>query len=258
MARVRLIHWHAEEAAELGALLERAGHSVEARPLETGNFAKLRARAPDVYVISLDRLPSHGREVAFALRDSKTTRNVPIVFAGGSEDKVDKIKASLPDATFTAWSNIRSAVRKALAHPLAAPIVPSARDTGYSGTPLPKKLGIKPDSTLALVRAPEDFEATLGELPDGVEIRKQARGHVDLAVWFPISRADLVDRVGAMDQLVGEGTLWIAWPKKSSGVATDLSEPIVREAGLAAGLVDSKVCAIDETHSGLRFTRRRK
>jgi hypothetical protein len=257
MARVRLIHWHAEEAAELGAMLEKAGHSVEARPLETGNFAKIRARPPDVYVISLDRLPSHGREVAFALRESKTTRTVPIVFAGGAQDKVERIRSSLPDASYTPWSHIRSAVRNAIAQPPAAPIVPSARATGYSGTPLPRKLGIKPGSTLALVRAPQDFEATLGELPEGVEIRKSTRGTVDLAVWFPRSRADLVDRLDAMEHLVGDGTLWIAWPKKSSGVATDLTEPIVREAGLAAGLVDSKICAIDETWSGLRFTRRR-
>ncbi len=257
MARVRLIHWHAEEAAELGAVLEKAGHAVESRPLETGSYAKLRVRPPDVYVISLDRLPSHGREVAFALRESKATRHIPIVFAGGQEAKVERIKQALPDATYTAWSNIRSAVRKALAQLPAQPIVPSARPTGYSGTPLPRKLGIKPGSTLALVKAPADFETTLGELPEGVEIRKHARGTADLAVWFPSSRAELDDKLPAMDRLVGDGTLWIAWPKKSSGITTDLSEPVVREAGLAAGLVDSKVCAIDETYSGLRFTRRR-
>lgn len=257
MARVRLIHWHAGEAASLAELLEKAGHAVEARPLETGNFAKARTRPPDVYVISLDRLPSHGREVAFALRESKATRHVPIVFAGGAEGKVDKIKAALPDATYATWTQIRSAVRKAIAQAPANPIVPSGRASGYSGTPLPKKLGIKPDSTLALVRAPANFESTLGELPEGVEIKKQARGRADLAVWFPSSLADLVDRIAAMDRLVGDGTLWIAWPKKTSGIVTDLSDDSVREAGLAAGLVDSKTCAIDETYSGLRFTRRR-
>src|SRR5688572_21352178 len=110
MARVRLIHWHAEEAAELGILLENAGHAVEARPLETGSYAKLRTRAPDVYVISLDRLPSHGREVAFALREAKATRHIPIVFAGGQAAKVERIQSALPDAIYTPWEKIRGAV----------------------------------------------------------------------------------------------------------------------------------------------------
>jgi len=128
---------------------------------------------------------------------------------------------------------------------------------GYSGTPLPRKLGIKEGMTLALIAAPSDFVGTLGALPDAVTIRHGARGRADLAVWFPKSRADLVRRVDMMDRLVGEGTLWIAWPKKASGVKTDLTDGVVRQVGLSAGLVDSKTCAIDATFSGLRFTRRR-
>ena len=125
---------------------------------------------------------------------------------------------------------------------------------GYSGTPLPKKLGIKPYARVAVLRAPDGFEATLGELPDGVRLRTRARGPLDVIVSFTDNARDLRRRFAALaGALDPAGGLWIAWPKRASGVATDLDENVVREVGLAAGLVDNKVCAIDETWSGLRF-----
>ena len=255
MARVRLIHWNLDEAAALGESLEKAGHAVE--PTDASDLKRLARRPPDIFVISLDRLPSHGREVGLALRESKKTRHIPLLFAGGADAKVAKIKAALPDAVYTPWSRVRGALRRAIANPPKAPIVPSQRASGYSGTPLPRKLGIKPEQIVALVRAPKDFESTLGTLPEGVTLRRRAQGRVDLAVWFPKSASDLAARVPAMDKLVGDGTLWICWPKKASGVRTDLSDGAVRDTVLRHGLVDSKSCAIDETYSGLRFTRRR-
>ncbi|KPK59725.1 MAG: hypothetical protein AMS21_09815 [Gemmatimonas sp. SG8_38_2] len=128
---------------------------------------------------------------------------------------------------------------------------------GYSGTPLPKKLGIKADSVVVLVNAPEGFEKTLGKLPDGVTLRRKARGHCDLVIWFTKSLKELGARVGTLGALAGEDGIWIAWPKKTSGWATDVSQTDVRSTGLAAGLVDYKICAIDETWSGLKFTRRK-
>jgi alkylation response protein AidB-like acyl-CoA dehydrogenase len=126
--------------------------------------------------------------------------------------------------------------------------------SGYSGTPLPQKLGIKPGSRLALIAAPAEFSATLGELPPGVTVRARARGPLDVIVAFFDQRVALTRRlpalVGALDQA---GGLWIAWPKQSSGRPSDLTEGVVRELGLATGLVDNKVCAIDATWSGLRF-----
>ncbi len=129
---------------------------------------------------------------------------------------------------------------------------------GYSGTPLPKKLGMKPGATVALVGAPADFEKTLGALPEGACLRAGLRGEADLIVAFVRSRAELRKQLPALARRCGAGAgLWLAWPKKSSGVATDLSEDAVRAAGLAAGLVDFKVCAIDATWSGHRFAPRR-
>jgi hypothetical protein len=132
-----------------------------------------------------------------------------------------------------------------------------ASTAGYSGTPLPKKLGIRPGARLGLIGAPDGFAVTLGPLPEGVLLRRSARGPLDLVVAFFVERAALERRLlGLRDALDPAGGLWIAWPKRASGVATDLSENVVRELGLAAGLVDNKVCAIDEVWSGLRLVYR--
>ena len=128
---------------------------------------------------------------------------------------------------------------------------------GYSGTPLVRKLGIKPGARLGLIGAPDGFDETLGELPIGVAVRRRLRGPLDVIVAFYSSRAQLERRLvalkGALDYA---GGLWIAWPKRASGVATDLNDNVVRELGLATGLVDNKVCAIDEVWSGLRLVYR--
>ena len=127
---------------------------------------------------------------------------------------------------------------------------------GYSGTPLARKLGIAEGARLAIVSAPDGFCDGL-DLPEGVRVRNAARGRVDVVVFFATRRAELARRFPTMKRaLESDGGLWIAWPKRTSGVATDLSENPVREIGLANGLVDNKVCAIDETWSGLRFVYR--
>jgi hypothetical protein len=132
---------------------------------------------------------------------------------------------------------------------------------GYSGTPLPKKLGIKPGLRVALVNAPENFDETLGELAPDVALVEGVGGKkpFDLVVFFTKNARELEERFGGLAaKIETAGGLWIAWPKKTSSVATDLTEDVVREIGLAAGLVDVKVCAIDETWSGLRFVIRVK
>ncbi len=134
---------------------------------------------------------------------------------------------------------------------------PRTPQPNHYGTPLAQKLGIKTDARLGLLGAPEGFEATLADLPPGVTIRRQARGPLDVIVAFHTGRADLERRLPALVRaLDAAGGLWVAWPKRSSGVATDLSDGAVRELGLAAGLVDNKVCAIDHVWSGLRFVYR--
>lgn len=148
------------------------------------------------------------------------------------------------------------ATRKAAA---PRPPASSPAPAGYSGTPLPKKLGIKPGAVVALVGAPPAFvKATLGPLPERVTLRSDARARFDVGVVFARSKSELARRFESARKAMGEPcALWLAWPKQASGVATDLDGNRVRELGLLAGLVDYKVAAIDETWSGLCFARRR-
>ena len=130
---------------------------------------------------------------------------------------------------------------------------------GYSGTPLTKKLGIKEGARVALVNAPKDFQSELKDLPDGVQFLKPTTKSLDIILFFVLSERALArDFAKLADRLTSSGMIWIAWPKKSSGVATDLSFERVQRIGLDAGLVDVKICAVDETWSGLKFVYRLK
>ena len=145
----------------------------------------------------------------------------------------------------------------------AAPFIPVPRSSasfvrvaGYSGTPLPKKLGIKPGAKLALVSAPGDFDRVLGQLPEGVKAVAlgRAKGPFDVVVAFFEREAAFQRQLPNLHAVLEpNGGLWIAWPKRASGVTTDMTEHVVRKHGLPRGLVDNKVCAIDATWSGLRL-----
>jgi CheY-like chemotaxis protein len=257
MARIRLVVWNPAEAAESAKRLTAQGHEVDHGPLK--DFTSLRAlrtNPPDAFVIDLDRLPMQGRDVALAFRKSKATRSVPIVMVGGEPEKVARVKAALSDATYTTWSRIGADLPKAIAAPPREPVVPASNLAGYSGTPLPKKLGIAAGTAVRLIGAPHDFERTLGPLPEGASLRGDSRGDVHLTLWFVRAARELsrVERVGAR---AGKA-LWICWPRKTSALASDVNESLVRRAGLDAGLVDYKICAVDATWSGLKFARRKK
>jgi hypothetical protein len=128
--------------------------------------------------------------------------------------------------------------------------------SGYSGTPLPKKLGIAPGSTVALVGAPA---GVIDGLPDDVTVKRQARGKADVVVAFFTERRELERRIEALGRMIfPAGGLWVAWPKRASGLATTMDENVVRAVALPVGLVDNKVCAIDETWTGLRVVWRRE
>jgi hypothetical protein len=132
---------------------------------------------------------------------------------------------------------------------------------GYSGTPLPQKLGIKENHAVAILGAPPGFAEVLGTLPAGTSVRTKvtAKQKLDVLVVFVKKRADLVARIEKLrPNMQPAAGLWIAWPKKSSGVATDITEDVIRAVALPTGLVDNKVCAIDETWSGLRLVIRRE
>lgn len=130
---------------------------------------------------------------------------------------------------------------------------------GYSGTPLPTKFGIGPGVTFAVADAPPGFDDTLGRLPDGAARVPIGARPLDVLIAFHTSRAGLEAAFADQARCVApDGGYWIAWPKRASGVPTDLTEDVLREVGLPAGMVDNKVCAIDETWSGLRLVVRKE
>ena len=256
MGHVRLIHWKAEETAERAERIRSAGYEVVSEPLNPARLRELRDDPPLAVVIDLSRLPSQGRDLGLNIRKYKATRHVPLVFVEGETQKVARVKELLPDAVFTTWSRIASSLKRAISNPPQDPVVPDSVMAPYRGTPLPKKLGIKAGSVVALVEGPERFEEILGDLPEGVVLRHDVGAPSDLTLYFARSRKELESRIERLAALAEKGRLWIIWPKKSSGVASDLSQTVVRQVGLSAGLVDFKICSVDDTWSGLRFTRR--
>jgi CheY-like chemotaxis protein len=254
---VFLVHWNADEARERLAMLRRVGWRASGGPVGPAELKALRAEPPDVLAIDLSRLPSHGREVALAWRASKKTRHVPILFLGGEEAKVERARLALPDATYAEWSDVARALESAFATRGAEVVAPKdALAAGYSGTPLAKKLGVKPGGVVALVGAPKGFEAQLEPLPDGARTTRRAAA-ASLVLWFVKDRAALEADVESMAERAAAAPLWICWRKKTAAPNGDVGDREVRATALAAGLVDSKVCALDATWSGLRFTLRR-
>ena len=255
--RIRLIHWKIEEAEDRAASLREMSYEVTCEPFSPKILRDLREHPPAAVVIDLTRLPAQGRDVGIAVRHYKTTRHVPIVFVDGEPEKVARIREHIPDAVYTTWSEIQNAIKQAIAHPPKDPVAPKSLLEGYSGTPLLKKLGIKSHSTIALIDPPDDFETTLGELPEDVKIIRGFGGQCDLTIWFNQSREELQRRIREIAEQIGKDGLWIVWPKKASQTASDLSQTVVRKTGLASDLVDYKVCSVNETWAGLKFTKRK-
>lgn len=259
MARVVLIDWNATAAKPGWAALRRAGHEARVLvPKGSDSFATLLEKPPEAILIDLTRRPSDGRNAGVWLRQRKATRAVPLLFVGGEPEKVERTRALLPDATYAPWSRIRSALRAALRTRRTAPVVRGSMDA-YSGTPLPKKLGIKSGTRVLLLGAGEGFEKSLGTLPEGVRVQRRLQGKAQLVLLFAKSQADLQRRFAAAAKAVAEGgSLWILWRKKASGQATDLGPKEVRAHGLERGFVDYKIASVDALWSGLRFARRRR
>ena len=170
---------------------------------------------------------------------------------GGEHEKVERTRQVIPDAVYTSWQEIEKDLGMAITAPPANPVVPDSAFAGYSGTPLVKKLGIKLGTSVALVHAPDDFAETLGHLPDGASLDRVGPEDSDLIILFARSLTDLEAGVCLVASVLRPGaSAWMAWPKKASGVVTDLTQNDVRALGLAAGLVDYKICSIDRTWSG--------
>jgi hypothetical protein len=259
MSTIRLVHWNPEEGEARASEIEKLGFTVSYERLDPGALLNaLKKSPPSVLVVDLSRSPAMGRDVAVAVRIHGSTRRVPLVFIGGASKKVEGIRRILPDARFGSWEGVGPLLREALGSPPENPVVPTSALAGYSGTPLPKKLGIKAGTRVLLARAPDGFTDTLGELPPGAVLSRRYGKGIELILWFVRSTRDLVGGIEMWASRVGPGGIWIIWPKKSSAVPSDLTQAVVRKTGLSWGLVDYKIAAIDETWSGLKFAVRKK
>ncbi len=258
MPRIHLVHWNDDEAEEKASSLRQLGYDVKYDEPSPEIFREFRKRPPDIFLIDLSRLPSQGRDVALSLRLSRSTRNVPIVFVDGAPDKVKIVKRHLPDAIYASWVNVNGSLKKAISNPPANPVIPRSALDGYANVPLVKKLGIKANSNVVLLGAPSNFKKVLGELPEGAKFSTRLISRADLVIWFVTVQKTLSNRIVSISlHLNDKASLWICWPKKTSGKKSVLSQAIVRRIGLDIGLVDYKVCSIDKTWSGLKFAKRK-
>jgi CheY-like chemotaxis protein len=246
MAQIRLVSWNPDAVREHAGVLKKAGFKVDASPLRTsGLIGQFRDHPPAVIVIDLDRLPSHGHAVAVVLRSGKSTRHIPIVFAGGQEEKIRTAREQWPGAIFTDWPGAPSALKKALEKP-AISVPAKSYMQHYAGSSLIKKLGFKPNMRAALLGAPEGFEEQLGELPEGIEFEPKVGQRTQMAIWFVRSWRELADETEYLSARLPNGaSIWIVYPKQTSRFKVDFTQHDVRALGLAASLVDYKICAVD-------------
>jgi CheY-like chemotaxis protein len=254
VAVVRVIHWRAAEAAQLIDACRGARFEVDY--LAGDAMAVCRAtrnKPPDVIGIDLSRLPSHGREVAIWLRNTKATRDVPILFVGGDSLKVAPIRELLPDAAYCEISHVGAAIKRlaksARKRDLVTPPAIMQRPGEKSAA---QKLGIEAGAAVAVIEPPRDFPDLLGPVPESVGFREQDAA---VTLWFVHDREGLLDSLRRMRAIATRTRLWLLWRKGSSG--DGLTQNSLRETMREVGLVDYKICSVDARWSGMLFTRKK-
>jgi CheY-like chemotaxis protein len=254
MLRLTLIHWNAAEAARYLALLNEAGHRVDYHPEFSPQLLRNWGSAPpDAFIIDLSRLPSHGREIATALRQDKDTRSIPLIFCEGEEEKVARTRALLPDATYCKFTKLKSTLRSATKSAAKAPIVPVAMMDRYAGRTTAQKLGIRPGETVCLINPPREMPNALGVLPENVTFVETA---VAVTLLFATDADEFRQQLSSLRSLAAQTKFWICW-KKGKFAEGGVTETLVRETGISLGLVDYKICSVSEVWSGLLFAAKR-
>lgn len=253
MSHVRLLHWNASEAVAIQDLLLKAGFQVDYdQTFDSVSMRKLRENPPAVFVIDLSRLPSYGREIAIARRQSPKTRQVPIVFLEGAPEKVKLIHDVLHDATYCTHIELINTLKNI--QPAQTFVKPVTMMDRYGSRTTAQKLGIIEGSTVALINPPRNITAVLDEFPGGIELVEQD-GAVTLCF---VNSADSLR--ADMSHVRGWATktkLWILWRKKSAPGHDGVTDRLVRETGVDLRLVDYKICSVDKTWSAMLFARKR-
>ncbi len=252
--RVCLIHWNEKERQERINQLTLAGidivEGINPGPL----FSKaLEAARPDAVVIDLSRLPSQGRDLGVMIRTRAGTRQIPIVFVEGAADKVASIRELLPDAEFTTWEDILPILTRVVDSKEKDFLPQSSVFAAYSQKPLATKLGIKPGFLVCLIGEQEDLLGDSDHLPAGVRVANEIVNDANLFLWCLHSQAEFSASLALIKTHVKHAPTWVGWPKKAADPGCDLTQTVVREQCLAVGMVDYKICSINEKWSALLF-----
>jgi CheY-like chemotaxis protein len=251
MARIRVVHWREEEAVPILELLRVAGHELEYERDAPTLLRAAKQAPPDAIVIDLTRLPSHGLEIATALRNAKATRLIPILFVDGAPEKVEAIRAKLPDAIYTTRAGLMEAI--AGASPPAAPVAPAPMMDRYAGRSAAQKLGIRESCRVSLIDPPRDYAHVIGALPGEVQMEENPATPGDVTLWFVTDADTYRHNLPSRRDWAAHTKFWVLWRKKTKGI----NENLIRDAGLEMGLVDYKVCSVNATWSALLFAKRK-
>jgi CheY-like chemotaxis protein len=255
MARIRILHWKPAESAPLIEACRACGFEVEYDDIPSPALIKMiRRNQPDAVVIDLTRLPSHGREAALAIRRTKYSRHIPIVFVDGEPEKVEALRQWLPDATFCARKQLCSKIKSACANPIQNPVAPPGVMERYGSRTKAQKLGIKEGSTVAVIDPPGDYETVLGDLPEGVQLLENPATVHPVTLWFVRDPDAFLVALRRMRAIAAKTKLWVVRPK---GPKSLLNENFLRKAANEVDLVDYKICAVDDYWTGIVFARRR-
>jgi len=256
MHRVRVIHWKSSEAKSLIDAVRAAGFEPEFEPDPNGAVVAkaITSNPPDAVVIDLSRLPSHGRELAVWMRNRKSIRTIPIVFFEGEPEKIEKVKAVLPDAAYATSSSLSRMLKTACKGRTPNPVVPPSAMERFKTKTAAQKLGIVALSTVGVMYAPRDYAAVLGEMPEGVEFFEDPDAPLNVTLWFIRDSEAMLGALRRMRAWAPKTRLWVLWPKGSSN---RFRESSIREMGIENGLVDYKICSVNDQWSGILFARKK-
>ncbi len=212
MSRVRVVHWNAADAEPLLEACRAAGHQVEYEPDDWPATSRtIRRTLPEALVIDLSRMPARGRELAFAIRHTKYTRQIPLIFVDGEPEKVEAIRQHLPDAVFTSRKRVAAGIRAACRQIVANPVRPPSVMERYGTRSTAQKLGIKEGTSVALFDAPRDYASVLGDIPASVELLEDPEEVLcPVTLWFVHDPRDYQDELPRERET-------LAGPVRSSG-----------------------------------------
>jgi hypothetical protein len=248
--RVVLISWSPDSSQAAERLRPLVDEVAVVAPKGPADLKAIADDPPDAVVIDLDRRPSEGLAIGIQLRRQPRTRHTPQVFAGGVPDSVERVRKILSDARYADWQGIATQLRTAIERPPGDPVVPDTM-APYAGVPLEQKLGLAGSATVRLIDAPPEFA-------DTVEEARRTDGPADIVLLFVRTFAELDEKLqSSLDSVAEGGSIWIAWPKGGKRGRGEVTQPAVRERGMAAGWVDYKVASLGEGWSALRFSKRR-